>query len=516
MKQKIYKRELSKMSTFKKILLTLVSALILLLQLGVYYLIFVKSKEITIVTVIVRVIGVLIVFNMLNNKNMCSTYKIIWSSIVLFFSYSGPIAYLIFGNQRSMPKRKSRKVSEFLVKNIKNNDCIEELKEVDLQGYKYTKLLNSSLHLPCYKNVKTEFYSDIEKKFYRLLEDIGNAKEYIFIESFILSTGKMLDMLIDALEAKGKENIEIKVLYDDVGSIFPLRSQTLKRLKNIPNIEVETYEPLGIVLNPAINYRDHRKIAIIDGKIGYVGGDNFGDEYANWIKKYGVWRDNCLRIEGEAVNSLVYMFSETWYMSTKTMLDINKHIAEHEKYSNDSFIYPYCDGPVNNCNPAYDLYSSIAMNAEKYLYISTPYMAINEEFIDNILDACKSGVDVRIMVPGIPDKKLVYKLTQSFYGEILKAGGKIYEYSPGFNHAKNYISDDKYGVIGTINMDYRSLYLHFENAVLLINDENIIKMKENFLEDLNKCKEVTFEDWNKRSIFVKGLEFVLRMFAALM
>ena len=158
----------------------------------------------------------------------------------------------------------------------------------------------------------------------------------------------------------------------------------------------------------------------------------------------------------------------------------------------------------------------MAMNSENYLYISTPYISINSEFIETIVSACKSGVDVRILVPGIPDKKLVYKTTQSFYGEILKAGGRIYEYTPGFNHAKNYICDDKYAVVGTINIDYRSLYLHFENAVLLINDENIIKMKDDFLSDLEKSKEITYENWSKRSVLSKALQMILKVFSALM
>ncbi len=508
--------ERNKMPVYKKILLTILSIIILFIQLSVYYFVFIESKNITWITVCVRILGIIIVIYLFSNQTMCSTYKLIWSSIVLFFSYAGPLLYLLFGNQRSLSKRKSKKVKDYLDSNELTNEFIDKLKSEDIKGYKFVKLVNASTRMPVYKNTSVKFYNNIEEKFYSVLEDIKNARRYIFIEMFILSTGKMLDMLIEALEEKGKEGIEIKLLYDDVGSKFPLRSQSLKKLKAIPNVVVETYEPLGFSINPAVNFRDHRKIIIIDGKIGYVGGDNIGDEYANWIKKYGLWRDNAVRLSGEAINSLVLMFSETWYMSSKEMLKVQDYYFEGESKLENSYVYPYCDGPANNCNPAYELYSAMAMNSENYLYISTPYISINSEFIETIVSACKSGVDVRILVPGIPDKKLVYKTTQSFYGEILKAGGRIYEYTPGFNHAKNYICDDKYAIVGTINMDYRSLYLHFENAVLLINDENIIKMKDDFLSDLEKSKEITYENWSKRSVLSKALQMILKVFSALM
>lgn len=510
-----YKIDRTKMTTTKKVVLTIISIIILIFQLFLYYLIFVESKNISWFTAIVRIIGVIIVITLFNNSTMCSTYKLIWSSIVLFFSFAGPLLYLLFGNQRSLPKSKSKKVNNYLTLQVYKNDNLDKLKETDIKGYKYVKLLQSSLEMPVYTNVSVDFYDEIDKKHQRLLEDLKSAQKFIYIEMFIISSGKMLDSIIEILEIKAKENVEIKILYDDVGSKVTLNKSSFERMKMIPNIEIERYEPLGFSINPAVNFRDHRKIVIIDGKIGYVGGDNLADEYANWITKYGTWRDNALRIEGEAVNSLVIMFSETWYMSSRTFIDTKSHFSFDNKFQNNSFVYPYCDGPTNNSNPAYELYESLAMNAEKYLYISTPYIAIDDEFINSIINACKSGVDVRILVPGIPDKKLVYKITQSFYGDILKNGGKIYEYSKGFNHAKNYITDDKYAVCGTINVDYRSLYLHFENAILLINDKSIIEMKENFLKDISESKEVTYEQWNKRSIFTRLLQFVLKVFSSL-
>ncbi len=509
------KNERNSLPLLKKILLTIISIVILLMQIAFYYFLIVASRDVTWLNVTMKIIGVICVINMFNNDTMCSTYKLIWTIIILFFSFAGPLLYLLLGNQRSMPKRKNQKVQNYLSHHMPENKEMDELEKIDPTGYRFVKMVNTSTKFPVYRNTKVDFYSDIEKKFQTVIEDMKKAKKYIYIEMFIIATGKMLDEVIKVLEEKSQENIEIKILYDDVGSKVLLKKETYKRLENIKNLKIKNYEPLGLSINPAVNFRDHRKIIIIDGKIGYVGGDNISDEYANWVTKYGKWRDNALRIEGDAVDSLLVMFSETWFMSSKEMIDIDEKKQVKTEYASESFVFPYSDGPTDDINPAYDLYSSMTLNAQKYLYISTPYLAIDDGFIDNIVNACKSGVDVRILVPGIPDKKIVYQITKSFYGKILKAGGKIYEYTPGFNHAKNYICDDKYAIVGTINVDYRSLYLHFENAILLINDQTINEMKNNFLEDLSQSKEIKYEEWNKRPIFSKILQFILRIFSPL-
>lgn len=501
-------------SIMRKILMIVISLLVILTQLGFLYLL-VKARDVEWLTIIVSIIGVICVIDMFNN-NICSTYKMMWIILILIFPFGGSLLYLLLGNQRSFPKRRSKKVNEYIKMHNNNNGVLDELKKVDPVAYKHASIINNNRGLSIYNKTDVKFYNDIEEKHYAVLEDIKNAKRYIFIEMFIISEGRMLDELYNELKIKGEEGIEIKILYDDIGSKMIHKRKFEKRFKEIPNLKIFTYEPLGIIFNPSVNLRNHRKNIIIDGEIGYTGGDNIADEYANWKEKYGHWRDNALRIEGDAVYSMLSMFSETWYMSTKEMLNINKYKSEKVFNICNRYVMPYCDGPTGNSNTGYEVYSSIAMNATKYLYISTPYFIIDNEFIDDLIMIAKSNVDVRIMVPGIPDKKIVYLLTQSHYGRLLENGIKIYEYSPGFNHAKNYICDDKYSVVGTINIDYRSLYLHFENAIIMVDEENTKKIKEDYLNTLEKCTEIKYDDWKNRSLFKKIIQFILKIFSPLL
>lgn len=515
--------ERSTKSLFERIILFIFSIIVVIIQIALYFFIINKVKNVNAIVIAMRVVGFLCVIDMFSN-NMCSSYKLIWTIIILTFSFAGPILYLLFGNQRTFPQRKNRKINKYLNKYIqKDNKLLMKIKSEDLISYKHIMTINSVSNFPVYNNTNTRFYNSIDEKFNDMLDNIKKANKYIFIEYFVISSGVMLDKLTKALiEAQERNNnkLEIKIIYDDLGSKLTFKQKSFKELSNIPNLEIIEFAPLGINLNPAVNYRDHRKMVIIDGNIGYVGGDNLGDEYANIIKKYGKWRDNAIKLEGESVNSLVLLFAQTWYMSSKQMLDIenyqNKGLCEKSNCNCSGYVMPFGDGPTDDYNPAYDLYSSFANNSQKYLYISTPYFVIDQEFIENLCVCARSGVDVRILVPGIPDKKLVSKISESHYGKLLKEGVKVYKFTPGFNHAKNYISDDKYAVIGTINVDYRSLYLHFENGVY-INDTEIVKeMKENFLNDLQVSEELTYNDFKKRNKLMKFLEFILRMFSPLL
>lgn len=508
-------------SLLMKIVLTLISLLIIGLEVFLYFYLINMVKNYNFIVVFMRIVGLICVASMFTN-NLCSSYKLVWTIIILVFSFVGPVLYILLGNQRTFPKRKVKKINKYLSNYTYDNGLIEELKQKDDVGYKHVKLMNTIEECILYRIENVRFYPTIEEKFEDVITDIKNAERYIFMEYFIISSGKNLDEIIEALEeASRKRNIEIKILYDDIGSKITFNNDSIKRLKQIPNLTIKKYEPLGFNFNPAVNFRDHRKIMIIDGKIGYIGGDNIGDEYTNVINKYGKWRDNAIKIEGEAIRSLLFLFSQTWYMSSKEVIDIAQYegVNYNNLQKNDNekgYILPYGDGPVDENNCAYDLYLSLINNSKKYLYISTPYFVIDKEFVDNICLAAKSGIDVRILLPGIPDKKIVYRLTKSNYGKLLKAGVKIYEYTPGFNHAKNFISDDKYGVVGTINVDYRSLYLHFENGALIIDDEVVNKMKNNFLDDLNDSHEVTLEEYNKRPKIIRLLEFILRVISPIL
>ncbi len=358
-----------------------------------------------------------------------------------------------------------------------------------------------------FNNTNSTFFADAKDKTIKMFEDMKNAKKYIYIEFFIISEGKLLDELLEILYEKAACGINVKIIFDDVGSRQTMSKKKVKEINKHQNIEMVSYNPLGVDLSLGVNFRDHRKIVIIDGEIGYTGGDNIADEYVHNIIRFGTWRDNAIRIEGDAVYNLLVMFVENWYMSTLKQIEID-HYIPNDKIVNTAIHFPFGDGPTNQNNPAYNLIKSMISNSHKYLYISTPYFIIDSEFIEEICLAANSGVDVKILVPHIPDKKIIFTLTRSHYGKLLKAGCEIYEYLPGFNHAKNIICDDLYALIGTINIDYRSLFLHFECGDLMMYDQQIHEMKKDFLDAIGKSTRISYETWINRPLRSKIIEFL--------
>lgn len=514
MKKEHQKSERARRSIFQKIAIAIVSVIILAFQIMLYYFLMIDVRAVPIINFIVRIIGLLCVISLFS-INMCSSYKLIWSIIILVFPFAGTLFYILLGNQRSFPKRKYRKIHKYLDPYLPKNDYLQFYKNMDPVGYKHAKIIEKATKFPSYSNTKVTFFNEISTKYQEMLEDMKHAEKYIFMEYFIISSGTMLDEIIEVLQEKGAQGVEIKICYDTIGTKNTLKRRDIKRLMAIPNLKISKYEPLGITFNPAVNYRDHRKMTIIDGKIAYIGGDNIADEYINVKKRFGYWRDNAVKLRGDAVETCVYLFAETWYMSTKETIHIFDYVSKYSVPETNNLVTPYGDGPTDPNNPAYDLYCSLAANAKDYLYISTPYLIIDDEFINNLVLAAKSGVDVRILVPGIPDKKIIYSITSGHFGELLRAGVKIYSYKPGFTHAKNYICDDKYATVGTINVDYRSLYLHFENGVLLMNDPSIQEIKHDFLMALDQSEEITYEAWCKRSWFKKVWQLLLKVFSPL-
>lgn len=463
---------------------------------------------------IARVIGIIIVLRIYQQDTNVS-YKMSWIIFILLAPFFGTVCYLLFGNGRQIPKRKSRKIENYLSNKIPKNDEMYKLLESDPKGYKLAKAVHENTGFPIYTNTKTIFFPDASLKHEDLLRDLYEAKKFIFLEYFIVADGRVLEDVITALEVKGSEGVEIKFLYDDVGSKAVLKKSTIQRIASIPNTKIFAYEPLGFNINPAVNYRDHRKIAIIDGQIAYCGGDNLADEYTHLKNKYGFWRDNALRLEGEAVYSYTVLFASMWYMSSKETLDVTNYYAKTDIEAK-SIVMPFGDGPTNNFNPAYELFINMINNADKSIYISTPYFIIDKCFTDAICRAARNGVDVKILVPHIPDKKAIFMMTRSHFGPILKAGGKIYEFLPGFNHAKNVIIDEKYAFVGTVNMDYRSLFLHFECGTLIMHDKSIDLIQKDFLEAVEDSKETNYQEWKERSPIMRLIELVLNVISPLL
>ena len=451
------------------------------------------------------------------HRPILTNYKLTWSILILIFTL--PFSLLYYLNQRSLalPKYKQKKIDTILGKyyNLNQIDCTLELDRKDPKAAKLARILRSSTGYPLWKNTKYTFLFDGLLKHEDMLVELKKATRYIFIECFIISDGKLLSELLPILKEKGDAGVEIKIIYDDLGSKATLKKKTILEIAQIKNCTFTNYNPLGLNINPAFNYRDHRKMVIIDGKTAYCGGDNLADEYIHQKKRFGFWRDNCGKYEGEAVQSFIALFIEMWYISTKMVLKLENYLCDYALERENSYILPFGDGPSNGAEPGYDIFRSLISSADQTLYISTPYLIIDEAMIESIVLAAKSGVDVRILMPGIPDKKVAWYLGRFHYKEILLAGGKIYEYTPGFNHAKNIIVDGRYAFIGTINMDYRSLFLHYECGALILLDNEIYKMKDDFLKACDDSKPITYEDWKKRPWWQKLISYLLYLFAPL-
>lgn len=508
------KSERNASSLVKKIIRIIIGAIALIIQGAIFYLIFFSLPQyqpIYLIMEILAIITVLVIFK----QNANSSYKLSWTIVILLLPFGGIILYLAYGRGRALPQRKHKKLINYLELYSKKESGTKII-DLDLKYQKMINLIENSTNEQLYINNNCLFLEDGMRFFDEFLNVIKKAEKYIFLEYFIIKEGIMWNEIKSILIDKAKNGVEIKIIYDDIGSRKGMFAPSIKRIEGVENIKMVPFNPLGFNLSLSINYRDHRKILVVDGKYAIVGGINIGDEYIHVEKRFGYWRDNALFIEGDAVISYISMFSSTWFLSTKEMLIIDNYVSKNNLVNNKGYMIGIGDGPSVNSNPTYDLFLSMFNNAEKYIYISTPYFIIDTEFINTLVLAIKSGIDVRILLPHIPDKKTVFMMTKSNYGDILRAGGKIYEYTPGFNHAKNVICDDEYAFIGTVNADYRSFFLHFECGAFVIDMPAIRSMKNDFLEALNVSKEITLDEWEKRSKISKIFETILGITSPLM
>lgn len=504
------------LSPIKIIIRIIVAILLVAIQILIYWWLFVGSLQLPYIYLLSWVLSVILIIRLYNSNDNIS-YKIVWIIIMLLFSGTGPIMYLCFGNGNNLPKRKYKKISGYLQNAIDTKDILKEIEEQDNLSYRLSNFLHNTTGLYPSHNYGEAFYKDGEELFTAMLEEIDKAEKYIFLEYFIVASGKMLDELIIHLQKASERGVEIKFIYDYVGCNVPkvLSKVDLKRLQAIENCVIASYNPPGITLNLGINYRDHRKILLIDGECCFVGGINIADEYIHKKERFGYWRDNGMKVIGDPCYNYLILFAKNWYMTTNERLDVEKYKNSKQYKKLDGYIFPFGDGPHNKLNPTYDLYIKLIENAKRSIYISTPYLVIDSVFLKILANQAKSGVEVVFLVPEIADKKTVYLMTENNFTEILNAGGKIYKFKGGFNHAKTIIIDDDYAVIGTVNIDYRSMFLHFECCNLLMKTPIIKEIKEDFECDLLISEEIDPNSNRKRNPFKKLLSFFLSIFSPL-
>lgn len=465
------------------------------------------------------ILGTIVVIAIINSEGN-PAFKMTWMLCVMVSPPVGTLAYLYVQCQigtKWMGKRLSDLKEETSKYMIQEPSVIQELRETQPEKANLAHYLSNYMKFPIYKDTQAQYFPVGEKKFEAMLKEIEKAENFIFMEYFIIERGVMWNTLLDLLTKKAEEGVEVRVMYDGMCAISKLPYDYPKEVRK-RGIQCKMSIPIKPFLSTVQNNRDHRKICVIDGKVGFTGGVNLADEYINQIERFGHWKDTAIMLKGDAVQSLTMMFLEMWNIDEKNPENYRNYITTKGTglYQNAGYILPYADSPFDNENVGEEVYFHILNHSKKYVHIMTPYLILDNEMITTLTRTAKSGIEVIIIMPHIPDKWYAFVLAKTYYKELIKAGVKIYEYTPGFVHAKVFVSDDDTATVGTINLDYRSLYLHFECGAMIYNNSVVKNIEEDFQDTLAKCQRVTLQDVKDRDAFTKISGEVLKLFAPLM
>ncbi len=471
--------------------------------------------------ILLSVFSVLIMLYVFEKDNMNPSYKIVWMLVMAVFPVSGALFYFLWGDTKVTRKQARRLESagrRMYKRMVPNPQLIEKLSVIDRGLGKQAYYLEKTGHAPAYENTAVKYYHMGAAMFRDMLADLRNAKESIFLQYFIIDQGYMWDAILEVLKEKAAQGVDVRLIYDGWGCLINLPEGYEKTLRQ-RGIKTYIFNDVKFSLHLGdylmLNHRDHRKIAVIDSTIGYSGGINIADEYINVIERFGVWKDTGFRIEGEAVWSLTATFFNTWEYVSGNTDDYEKYRPRY-KMPSDSIVQPYFDTPLDKINLCENTYLSVINNAKNYVYIATPYLVIDNEMLTALTVAAQSGVDVRIVLPGIPDKWYVYYVTQSYYRHLLGAGVKIYEYKPGFVHAKMYVSDDLQAIVGGANTDYRSMYLNFENCCSFYGGRIVQDVKRDFESMFRTSRNIALKDVNNTPFYKRLLQLILRVWSPML
>ena len=465
---------------------------------------------------IFEIVRVITVFALVNNAE---AYKMSWIVIILVLPVSGLFLYFMWGRKRvnSSYFRRSREIDALMVKNLRQNEeIVQDLERQHPNKVQISRYLRKE-GFPIYNNTHATYFGLGEKVLEAMLEDLKQAKKFIFMEYFIVSDGKVWSDILEVLTRKVKEGVEVKLLFDDFGTLR-INTQAFRRDLKSRGIEMSIFNPIHRdMVRMSFNYRNHKKITVIDGNIGYTGGFNLADEYANYIERFGHWKDSGIRLYGDGVYSFTCFFLNMWRIVNKNVRINDADYRPQAHVFQEGYVQPFMGGPHRNPhNPTEGVYTRMINKARDYIYITTPYLVLDQSMRDDLTSAAQSGVDVCIIVPRIYDKWYVYMVNVSNYGKLMEAGVHIYEYKPGFIHAKNVIADDECAICGTINTDYRSFYLHYECGVFLSEMEAVKDMKDDFLRTLEECEEMDLAHWSKRPIGNKVMQAALKVLSPLL
>ena len=465
------------------------------------------------------VLSMIVIIYIINRKEN-PAFKMSWILFVTFIPIVGTVFYIFMQIQpgtRYIGKRLfvlGEKTKPYMVQNDK---IIEDLRISKPANANLAHYLSKQVGFPVHRNTKVTYFRVGEEKFKELKRQLESAKYYIFMEYFIVEEGIMWDSILEILKRKVEEGVEVRFMYDGMCSIVLLPYKYPKKLEEM-GIRCKMFSPIKPVLSTHQNNRDHRKICVIDGQIAFTGGINLADEYINEKERFGHWKDTAVMLQGEAVQNFTMMFLQMWNVTEKKEENFEKYLTPKSKEFRRElgYVLPYGDSPYDNENIGEQVYFHILNHAKKYVHIMTPYLILDNEMVTNLTYAAKCGIEVIIIMPHIPDKWYAFVLAKTYYEELINAGVQIYEYTPGFVHAKVFVSDDDTATVGTINLDYRSLYLHFECGTFIYNNQVVRDIEKDFQDTLKKCQRVTITDLRMRGVIETVAGRVLRLIAPLM
>lgn len=499
---------------------TAVLVVLLLLQVSILFIAFGKLQEYVVYAYwffsLMTAVTAIIIINRPGNPG----FKLAWMVPITIVPVFGVLLYLFVELQvgtRILNRRLYDLAKRMQKYSIQDPEIYEALKKEDRQTANLSKYVAERGGYPIYRDSTVKYFPLGEYKFEALVEELKKAKKFIFMEYFIVAEGRMWGTVLEILKQKVKEGVEVRFMYDGTCTIALLPHNYPDKLR-AAGIQCKVFNPIKPALSTSQNNRDHRKVVVIDGHTAFTGGVNLADEYINEKERFGHWKDTAVMVKGEAVRSFTLMFLQMW--------DIDVKDEDYEKYLDvklplletpaQGFVMPYGDSPLDHENVGELVYLDILNTAREYVHIMSPYLILDNEMMTGLTYAAKRGVDVKIIMPDIPDKAYAFALAKTYYPELLRAGVKIYQYVPGFIHAKSFTSDGRKAVVGTINLDYRSLFLHFECAVFLYQVDEIDQVEADFQDTLKKCRQITIEEYKKEKLRTRFYGRVLRLFAPLM
>ena len=476
---------------------------------------FLQAHSAIALTIAIEAAAILVAINIQSSASSAS-YKLAWTLLVVALPVAGLILYVLWGGNIQ-----SKRLNLLPVKAPPNREAekrqsaanLERLGEA-LPNWRRTAAMLARRDYLLYRETDVTYFPGGDALFADALSRIARAERFVFLEYFILAEGKLWDRFMEVLTERARHGVEIKIIFDDFGNITRMRRETIEQMRRA-GMEVEIFNPVHQYVNRLyFNYRDHRKILCIDGQYAYTGGVNVADEYAHFIRRFGEWKDSGVLLDGPGAWGLTARFIHMWEMLSCHVHNEYDYYRPLESRPGGGWCQPFADGPINNPdNPAEDVFLQCVANAHDYVWLTTPYFAVEDSMVRALCLAADSGVDVRLMLPGIPDHKYTQIVAGSYYERLIAHGVKIYEFTPGFLHAKSFVADGEIAMVGTINMDYRSFQLHYECGVMLYGAAAIGSLRRDLEGILARSAPVDLAAWQKRPWFRKAAEKVLRVFS---